>query len=233
MRNGLDRTSWNLHRVDIDDLPRLDLNDTDKLQWLGGHATFMMSQRERSIMEGSARKDATVDDLIDVKASLHLILTTATGNSRPLRSVFALREQGNNNLKALIFIAGLRLDLPAHTVVVDAFVLTMDQEYLKTIAKPLRDLSTSIFGVNVSPQELEVWQRLLPAAAERCRRWKHEEDCPDKQVLLADHPLLPCQCGRGHDIATFKERQEWEAFAPYVTRVAISPLFAVSYLDPI
>lgn len=235
-KSGLDSASWNFHRVVIDNLPVLD-SDPKKLEWLGGHATYMMSQRERSILEGSAQKDAAIDDLVDVKSSLHLILTTCAGVYRPQRSVFALREQGSNDIKALIFVASLRLDLQAHTVVADAFVLTMDQDYLKTIAKSLSDLSPAIFGVDISPREAEVWQHILPSMAERCRKWNHGEECTNQQ---GNNNISPgptgysiCRCGRGQDITTFKEKGEWDAFAPYVTRIAISPLFAVSYLDPI
>lgn len=231
MRAGRECTSWNLHRVDIDSLPVIDLDDSSKVEWLGSHSMYMMSQRERSVHEGSVPEDAAVDidGITDIKNSLHAILTTVAGVYGTQRSVFALKERESDNLKAIIFIAGLRLDSPGHTVVADGFVLPMDQEYLKAIAQTVSKLAPTMAGIKTTPQEVDQWQSLLSALAERCRKWKHDEGCSGSLI----DQVLACGCGRGKDVETFKEREEWAELAPYVTRIALSPLFAVSYIDTI
>ncbi|TFK33607.1 hypothetical protein BDQ12DRAFT_614957, partial [Crucibulum laeve] len=40
-------------------------------------------------------------------------------------------------------------------------------------------------------------------------------------------------CGRGNDVEGMLAVPLWRNLAPYVTRVALSPLFAVSYLEAV
>ncbi|KIP06825.1 hypothetical protein PHLGIDRAFT_72162, partial [Phlebiopsis gigantea 11061_1 CR5-6] len=41
-----------------------------------------------------------------------------------------------------------------------------------------------------------------------------------------------CACGKGYVTDAFREQTEWAPWAPHATRIALSPLFAVSYLEP-
>ncbi|EIW55423.1 uncharacterized protein TRAVEDRAFT_131350 [Trametes versicolor FP-101664 SS1] len=42
-----------------------------------------------------------------------------------------------------------------------------------------------------------------------------------------------CSCGRGKDVEGMRAVELWRDFAPLVTRIALSPLFAVSYLEQV
>ncbi|CAL1701833.1 unnamed protein product [Somion occarium] len=239
IKNETQTASWNLHLVNLDNLPALDLNDPTKIGWMNFHvSSMMMSTRELPIHNRSAQKDPLLDDLSDIKDTLHIILASASGTLESKYVVFALNSEEKGGIDSFLFVAGLRLDLPAHTVVADAFVLPVNQSILKTGLKEAFSLTNSIFGVNLSPDELIMWKRALPAMAERCRHWTHKMKCLYKKhgkiPLSTEYVHSPlCDCGVGRDIQTLITRKEWKPFAPYVTRVAISPLFSVSYLESV
>ncbi|KAI0685775.1 hypothetical protein C8T65DRAFT_591850 [Cerioporus squamosus] len=84
-----------------------------------------------------------------------------------------------------------------------------------------------------------MWKQLLPAVAERCRSWSHGPNCeykatgriPLETQLHGGDPL--CSCGRGKDVEGLLRVKAWAPFAPHVTRIALSPLFPVTYLEPL
>jgi hypothetical protein len=87
--------------------------------------------------------------------------------------------------------------------------------------------------------EMPAWKQLLPAFVERCRSsWKHGDNCEYKSqgkiplTQLRDEDPL-CSCGKGKNIEGMSKVNLWSKFAPYVTRVALSPLFGVSYLETV
>lgn len=95
-----------------------------------------------------------------------------------------------------------------------------------------------LMQVNTIGEEVKAWKRLIPAFTERCRGWKHKKSCEYNvkgivplSLEIAESPI--CTCGRGIGIKAFRKVKEWAHLAQYVTRVAISPLFAVSYLDKV
>ncbi|KAI5848090.1 hypothetical protein BZA05DRAFT_376326 [Tricharina praecox] len=118
---------------------------------------------------------------------------------------------------------------------------------------------STLMTVEISPEEKRLWSRLLPAYVERCREWKHDPaTCKYRRgkarFQLAPEPFpesLPggnswktlldlasesfiCDCGLGKDLPeTFTNNREFRPFAPWVTRVALSPLFGVSYMEPV
>jgi hypothetical protein len=80
---------------------------------------------------------------------------------------------------------------------------------------------------------------LIPAFVERCRSsWTHGPNCEyvsNKKIPLTEkmEEIPICSCGKGKDIDGMHKVNLWKPFAPYVTRIALSPLFAVSYLEAI
>ncbi|KAG5222554.1 enoyl-CoA hydratase [Salix suchowensis] len=145
----------------------------------------------------------------------------------------------------IIFIAGVCLDLSAHTVVADAYVLSLtesliaDNDRMPYILARFTNFHKQLQINTFLPTEVSGWKCLLPAFAERCRDWEHTDQCDyivhgraPLSVAINDDPL--CSCGRGKSVDTFLSKfPEWRDLAPLVTRIAISPLFAVSYLDQI
>lgn len=225
---------WNIHYLNLDSLPSLSTAQKSSLSWLNLHVTLAFSDRENV-----ARKSDTLDGLGNVKNSLHVIFNTACGFQGKKTNLFALNRRAKGGIDTLIFIADLRLDLPNHTIVADAFVLPLNDSLVQRLSRHLGNCISSTCQVVVNDEECIAWKVLLPSLVERCRTWDHNPNCaydrPGATVPLSfEHGEVPiCDCGQGKVTSSFRQRKEWAPFLPYVTRVAISPLFAVSYLEPV
>jgi MYND finger len=100
-----------------------------------------------------------------------------------------------------------------------------------------------VCSINVTEKELKLWKQILPALAERCRTWKHKtESCeylltgeipPPKGLEDAQTPF--CSCGNGQLPPKFMgdlKMQHLEyVLQKYATRIAISPVFSVPYIE--
>ncbi|EGO03805.1 hypothetical protein SERLA73DRAFT_158294 [Serpula lacrymans var. lacrymans S7.3] len=212
--------SWSIHRINLPRLPVLDIKGPKIGQWLNPHVGSMLSSRERS-----NRKKHRSDALMF---------------GGPPRRLFALRDEATNNCDTIFFISELRYDLASHTVICDGYVLPLTHELLIKIEKPFAKLvfEGNMGNVRVFEGEMQTWKQLIPAFVERCRSWSHGENCEYKAQgkipLTEDMEKNPlCSCGRGKDVEGMNKVNMWKPLAPYVTRIALSPLFAVSYLETV
>ncbi|TFK87139.1 hypothetical protein K466DRAFT_491419 [Polyporus arcularius HHB13444] len=231
---------WNIHRIVLSRLPVLALRGSQLDPWLNVHVGSMLSARERKM-----RKKQKADALLFVKDTLHFITVYSAGTQQesqvkvPVR-VFALRDETTNNCDTIFFISDLRFDVSSHTVVCDGYVLPLTHNIMLKIASFFGLLvgSGTMVDVRVFEGEMEAWKQLIPAFVERCRTWEHTDNCeyltrqevPLTQEMESD-PL--CSCGRGKDVDGLLKVPEWRRYAPFVTRIALSPLFAVSYLETV
>lgn len=228
---------WNIHRVPLDRLPVVDIRPTKnaRIEWVGPHVGTQLSQRERRM-----REKETSDILGLVKDTIHAIIMHVTGlqTDRP-RKLFALYDAAAKEADTFLFISDLRYDIASHTVVCDGYVLTLCESLVSVAHSPMSKL-TNIVSVNVYGDELRAWKQLLPGLVERCRStWEHGKNCeyvaqgriPLSVAINAGDPL--CSCGRGKDTGGMGRVKAWKDLAPFVTRIALSPIFAVSYLDPV
>lgn len=192
-----------------------------------------MTDRQRALSE----RDIRTDTLTNVKTTIHAILVGATGVQEHKWRIFGLSVEGNTD--TVIFVPTLRLDLTSHTLVADAYVLPLDRSRLRKVEKTLRSIIGKMLVLNLWGDEVANWKRLLPALAERCRTWKHGPKCEflaKKTIPLSlEHENDPlCSCGKGKGIsAAFTKEKDWESAIPFVTRVAIGPIFGVPYVEDI
>ena len=123
--------------------------------------------------------------------------------------------------------------------VVPVTAATTNKDPHSNLYRVTQNISDSL--KNVAPLMKEALDPtvLFIVVAERCRTWKHKSDCAYSRVgatipLSTEHGEVPiCACGRGIVTDAFKAKTGWEPFTPYVTRVAISPLFSLSYLETV
>jgi hypothetical protein len=228
---------WNVHRVNLSRLPALDNKAKEVGKWLNTHVGSMMSSRERSL-----RKKHKNDGLMFVKDTLHSIFVRASGiQGGAAQRVFSLADEATNNCDTVFFIGDLRFDLPSHTMVCDGYVLPLTPALLLKLETGFGRLvqKGNMARVAALDGEMRAWKQLLPVFVERCRSsWTHGANCeyasrgkvPLSEAMEVD-PL--CSCGRGKDTEGMSKVDLWQPFAPYVTRVALSPLFAVSYLETV
>ena len=226
---------WNIPYINLNALPVLDTSRTNNMdKWLSQHVSNMWSDRERKIRNGGEQMDVKME----LKESIQTIFLHAAGLGPSCRSerVFSLcaPEHGGNHM--LIFVAGLRLDLSSQTALVDGYVLPLTEEILAQFPRQISRLHREgIVNIRVGEGELAGWKDMLPALAERCRTWKHTATCAYRvsgipvSIAMGESPL--CACGLSQVEDEFLKRKEWEPFHKHVTRIALSPLFAVSYIE--
>ncbi|KAI0074900.1 hypothetical protein K474DRAFT_1600754 [Panus rudis PR-1116 ss-1] len=231
---------WNVHRVNLDQLPALDTSNPRRLAWLNPHVSLMMSDRE-GMIRSSPSKDPVAHCIVDLKDSLHCIFNHIAGTQGRKAAVFALNCASSRGIDTFLFVSALRLDLSAHTVVADGYVLPLTSGLLsgameRVITSP--KFMSTVVQVQVTPEELVMWKHALPAMVERARTWRHQPSCAyisrGLAPLSVEHGETPiCGCGTSQDNDAIKRKREWAVFAPYVTRLAISPIFSVPYLESV
>ncbi|KAF9065145.1 hypothetical protein BDP27DRAFT_1425084 [Rhodocollybia butyracea] len=233
-----DIQAWNIHHVNLSRLPVLDCSRPKELsKWFHPHVALMMSAREREL-----RDKNEPDTLMFVKERLQQIMAQASGFSGgKAHRLFSLMDRAARNVDTLLFISDLRFDQSAYTVVCDAFVLPLTDELMTKQSGPFARLinGEGLAHIRLREGEVASWKHLIPAFVERCRiSWMHTENCEYKaqgSIPLTekiDHSPL-CSCGQGKDVEGMLKNPLWRPFAPSATRIALSPLFAVTYLDPI
>ncbi|OJT01820.1 hypothetical protein TRAPUB_7727 [Trametes pubescens] len=228
--------SWNIHRLSLSRLPVLSPTAPGISKWLDSHVGSMLSTRERTM-----RRKHRADALMFVKDSIHHIFVRSTGiQGGAAKRVFALRNDATNNCDTVLFVSDVRFDLHSHTMVCDAYVLPLTRAILRQIGVFFGKLVNggTMANVSVFEGELQAWKQLIPAFVERCRTWAHTEDCEylrrqQVPLTLEMEAVSLCSCGKGKDVEGLLKVDEWRRYAPYVTRIAISPLFAVSYLETV
>ncbi|TFY81230.1 hypothetical protein EWM64_g2783 [Hericium alpestre] len=124
IRHNSSINPWNIHRINLHQLPVLDVKAPALDKWLNPHFGSMFSTRERGL-----RKKHEGDALMLVKDSLHSIFLQSAGiHGGPPQRLFSLRDATTNNIDTLFFISDLRYDLSCHTVVCDGHVLPLRPE---------------------------------------------------------------------------------------------------------
>jgi hypothetical protein len=232
---------WNIHHIHLDRMPKIDTRDSAKLRsWVTEHTSVQMSDRERLIQRSThATRRRASEVLVNVKESLLVLVQDYTGVRQGPHSIFGLSEP-THGIYVIIFISGLRLDLAGSTVAIDAAVIPLSSETAQSLVpgiETMHELGKEIMQIKTLPAEVAAWKRLLPAFVERCRTWSHKPTCEYKSrgsaprsVLMEDNPLCTCGEGVGFESPAWTV-PAWQGLLPRATRAAISPLFAVSYLE--
>ena len=79
---------------------------------------------------------------------------------------------------------------------------------------------------------------ILPVLMEHCRTWRHTPNCEylSKGIPISsldgiqeESPI--CSCGKGKNLGTFGANPKWKMIHKEPIRIAISPLFAMSFLE--
>ena len=231
---------WNIHYVDLERLPVLDHSASSKLSFVKIHVDMSFCDRERRLCAAETEgrlQTSDLDVVTRVKQSIHHLVVNSSGLKEKRCPVVGLSDD-DQGIFTMIFINGVRLDLASHTVVVDACVLPLTEDLVSRLFNAIAKVQEEgLMSTFTKPDEVKAWKHLLPAFTERCRRWSHTATC---EYLSSGVPVSEeidqsplCSCGRGKNLGSFTQKKSWKEFAPYVTRAAISPLFAVPFVDSI
>ena len=233
---------WNVPHLYLDKLPMLKIADKSKLDWLTPHTSLALSARERRLrnqtVDASARRGLGIqkDLRVNFKDSIFSMFLQYAGLQGHNSAFFTIynEKQGGGHMN--IFVKALRLDLANRTVVLDAAALPIRMSIMHKLDPFLQRLAAiGSIGVMTDDDELALWKEMLPAWAERCRTWKHRTSCEyvktgkvPASMEFGENPL--CSCGQGKVPYSF-DIPGWNVAAKYATRIAISPVFSVPFVE--
>jgi hypothetical protein len=142
----------------------------------------------------------------------------------PAHRVFELKSWWPGSTEITLIIHSIRMDLSNKTVFLDAAAIpSLPEEGLD-----VNDPSLEEKKIKLDDDALALWKQFLPAFAERCRTWKHNEEfCEFLYEEMA--PLstkveekFMCDCGLGvFPEGYFEDMPQYAYLAPHAIRVAI------------
>lgn len=246
---------WHMPYVNLDALPQVDFNASPSPDWMNTHTSLMFSAQERTerdaALEGASSTQSSSRSRVDFKDGLLSLFGHVAGVGRPgidKAHAFGLHREDAGGVRVLIFVSKPLLDLSNRTVILDAAVIVLSPAFVDDpiFQRVITSLQTSgkLCIINTTESELQTWEAILPVFAERCRTWEHKErtceylksgqmPCSNgsKDVTA---PL--CSCGIGSVPKEFvpqvKIPQLDLLLRKYAVRIAISPVFSVSYIEP-
>ncbi|KAG6811935.1 hypothetical protein H0H92_005164 [Tricholoma furcatifolium] len=224
---------WNIQRINLGKSP--DLTGTLPLPWLQAHLALTWSDVEH--LANNKLPESEMGLLSNIKGTINGIFTSA--NQSKMHEQLFLLCGGEGPPGILFFLNCFRLDLPSHTLVADACVIAIAKHCpdRDTIWRRMHRKMASLGTFHASSRELEAWWQLLPVLAERCRDWSHLPTCKFSTADIPDAPDMGtsplCDCGRGKSIPPSFIASEFGDMAPLVTRVALGPLFPLSYVESV
>ncbi|KAJ0124535.1 hypothetical protein J7T55_005873 [Diaporthe amygdali] len=232
----------NVPHINLDSLPVLDISDKKSLGFLTTLASWTFSVRERKLRDEANNSGISTSARMNFKESLFTMFMLASGLQGGQTGLFAIHHPEKGGIHMLLFVSAIRLDGANGSVALDAAVIPFTVEIIKggkmePFLLMLRELECCT--ITVDDEELVLWKKVLPALVERCRNWTHTLDCeyakPGATVPLnteAGKEVL-CGCGAGQLPENFINLPEWGTAVQFATRLAISPTYAVPFVEEV
>lgn len=233
----------NTPHLNLDNLPIINVEQQDEMRWLITLTSMQFSAREKRLRNEADDESGISDDpRVNFKESLFTMFMLGSGLQGRQTGLFAINHPEKGGIHMLIFVSAMRLDGDAASVVLDAAVIPftsslIESRKLEEFLLILRSLECCT--VNVNDAELILWKKALPALAERCRTWSHRPGCEYKRrnatipLSLEPGEQVVCSCGNGKLPDDFVGLPEWDKAAPNAVRIAISPTYAVPFVEDI
>ncbi|KAI0142231.1 hypothetical protein GGR57DRAFT_486192 [Xylariaceae sp. FL1272] len=234
----------NGHHINLDSLPILNVEASMKseINWLIPLTSSQFSVSERKVREAHLHTGAgTMTPRLNVKDSLYTMFMLSSGVQGGQTGLFSI-NRGDLGICMLIFVSAIRIDGAAGSVVADAACLPLTvsvvrNPYMNEFLLFMRELE--ICAIEVGDEEMQLWMRMVPAMAERCRTWSHKKSC-EYRKKGATIPLstkigeqIICSCGNGHVPDDFKHMPDWDVAKQHMVRLAISPIYPVPILESV
>jgi MYND finger len=140
----------------------------------------------------------------------------------------------------MVFSNSIRHDRNTGSILMEAYVVCLNPSRVQELTSALRIVpQEEILSIRVSDKESLLWKQLMPCLVERCRQtWTHQPSCEYRTTnripLSTTHGEVPnCSCGEGKALDGFPAGAQYKAFAKFATQIAIAPIFAVHYVEPL
>ncbi|KAK3385364.1 hypothetical protein B0H63DRAFT_181951 [Podospora didyma] len=233
-------SALNAPHLSLDTLPILALDDKTRTRFLTTFVSFMYSARERTLRETANQKGISASTRVNFKESIFTMFMLSSGLQGGQTGLFAISHPDRGGVHMLFFVSAIRLDGANASVVLDAAVLPLTNDLVRS--NEIYEFLLVVQGleiatINVNDAELLLWKKAVPALAERCRTWNHKPGCEYKKLdatiplSLDDGVQLLCSCGMGKLPPDFVSLPEWSNAAAHATRIAISPIFATPFVE--
>lgn len=212
LRHNGEIYNWNLPYINFRKLPKIDTAE-EEVEWLNPHLTCMFSDGELFL------RGTSFDVMTNIKNAVHAMFFYSVVRLKP----------SYDDTPIVFFFTGHYHDFNSNSLVAEAYVWPMAGE---------TDLPVEAADIPVNEKEMKFWRSLMPALVERCREFEHTPSCEYASgipVSLEKGTSSICSCGVGKIVGNgFQELlgDDWTQFQPYVTRVAVSTIFAPSYIEP-
>ncbi|KAL1694464.1 hypothetical protein GGG16DRAFT_100478 [Schizophyllum commune] len=230
--------AWNMNYVNLDKLAAWNRSQgqPQTLSWLPAALGSTLSDRELDLERAQDKSDPATN----LKAVLKTIIRSYCLNGH---QIFTLMTNANKgHIDIFIFINALRIDMPSHSVLLDACLLPLTRKNASKawpIMQKIQEEQSArgLAGLMTTDEEHADLMKMFAACVERCRTWAHEPQC----VYLAggtpswaapwDGPF--CECGQGKNVPDSDVMRRCKPLAHLVTRAAIGLLYAVPFLEDV
>ncbi|KAG9751191.1 hypothetical protein KCU73_g6395, partial [Aureobasidium melanogenum] len=219
--------AWGMGRVNPDLQPQVQIS-TSTRTFLEVLFPMALSKSERA--RANTKQDSgPMPPMILLKEVIGHMFSACAGShsSAPGKRIPFFIVEHNQDRKTLVADT-LRHDRNTGSVFLDAFYMPPSAELEKhrSFEAMLANKNSRSLIFDVSKEEMELWQRLLPALIERCRSWEHATDCKRKTRPTKS---FICDCGMGKDAAHMPK--DYQGLAKFAIRVAIPMISAVPYVE--
>ncbi|CAE6468391.1 unnamed protein product [Rhizoctonia solani] len=165
-------TPWNIHHLNLDRLPTLDVSNPAKVDWLNPFCALQCSEREKGIRNGpDAQQLLEVNALVNVKDTIHAITMNLSGVQGHKTRVLGLCDPTRDGVYAILLVGGIRLDMPSFTIAIDTALVPLSRLQMPEMMPAIQTLHSArnMVQVNTIGHEVTAWKRLFPAFVERYR----------------------------------------------------------------
>ncbi len=230
---------WGMSRVNIQQQPVIKVpGDFD---WLHSHMGLTLSADERA-SNALKSPNRPSNGLLDLKESLNLLFQSFVGRNKvtKFKPVKGFRLVLNDDCDTIIFTNAICHDRNTSSILMDAYVVCLSRSRIQEMVPALQSVRhEELLSIKVSQEESVLWKQLMPCLAERCRQaWTHGKNCEylarNRIPLSVAHGESPlCSCGEGKALDRYPTGAQYRGPAKFATRIAIPPIFAVPYVEPL
>ena len=236
--HGPEITPWGMGRVDISQQAIIPRNTP--LRELSGYLKMTLSKAEFQSREAQGASQSATSPLMQVKESVTILFLSVVGQNPSAGKTrcygFRLAVESDSDL--LLFVNSLCHDSSSGSVLLDAFVVPLTIARIESLMPELQRLARdkTHLTIAITREEEIMWKQMLPALVERCRvSWTHKSECEYganaqncPRSTLHGEPSI-CSCGEGKDSRSMPV--QFKGFSSFATRIALSPISAVPYLE--
>ncbi|KAL7790283.1 hypothetical protein V8C37DRAFT_384600 [Trichoderma ceciliae] len=232
----------NLSHLNLDNLPIVDLSEKERLKWVATLTSFQFSVQERQLRKKANKSGLAEDVRVNFKETLFTMFMVSSGIQGGQRGMFLINHPERGGIQTMMFVSALRLDGDTASVVLDAAIVPLTLKMLES--ETLREFIYEInplecCSLTVNDEELALWKKAIPSLVERCRTWNHLPTCEYAEsgatvpLSLGHGEKWLCSCGNGKIPDNFLAVPLWDKVAEYAVRIAISPMYALPFVEPV